>query len=126
MCQTTQRRAKFLFCASITLAFVSAGCGSSDYAVRKQADEQLSARIGVELARAPALFTATVEARSHWGVVALVGEAPDEESKREAERIAGSVPGVARVNNLILVAKGDSRAEASAPAKSALILARTD
>jgi divalent metal cation (Fe/Co/Zn/Cd) transporter len=59
-------------------------------------------------------------------VVALVGEAPDEESKREAERIAGSVPGVARVNNLILVVKGNSRAEGSAPAKSALILARTD
>lgn len=126
MCPTTQRGAKLLFCASITLAFLGVGCGSSDYAVRRQADEQLSARIGAELARAPALSTATVEARSHWGVVALVGEAPDEEAKREAERIAGGVPGVARVNNLILVVKGDSRTAGSAPPTGALILARTD
>jgi hypothetical protein len=126
MCRTTQRGAKLLISASITLAFLGAGCGSSNYAVRRQADEQLSARIGDELARAPALSTAKVEARSHWGVIALVGEAPDEESRREAERIAGSVPGVARVNNLILVVKGDSRAAGSAPATGALKLARTD
>jgi len=126
MCQTAQRGAKLLISASITLAVLGAGCGSSDYAVRRQADEQLSARIGVELAHAPALSTAKVVARSHWRVIALVGEAPDEESRREAERIAASVPGVARVNNLILVVKGDSRAAGSAPANGALILARTD
>jgi hypothetical protein len=127
MCRTAaQCRAKLLFSASFTLLVLGAGCGSSDYAVRRQADEQLAARIGVELARVPALSTAKVEARSHWGVIALIGETPDEESRREAERIAGSVPGVARVNNLILVVKGDSRAAGSAPANGALILARTD
>jgi hypothetical protein len=125
MCQTTQRGARLLFPASFALFLLgAAGCGSADYAARRKADERLSARVSIELAAA--LSTAKVEARSHWGVIALVGEAPDEESRREAERIAGSIPGVARVNNLVLVVKGDSRAAGSAPAKEALILARTD
>lgn len=126
MSGTTERGAKILLAASIALALAGAGCGSSDYALRRDADQRLSDRVGRELSTAPALSAAKVEARSHWGVVALVGEAPDEESKREAERIARAVAGVARVNNLILVVKGDSRAEGSAPAKGALILARTN
>jgi osmotically-inducible protein OsmY len=126
MSGTTERGAKILLAASIALALAGAGCGSSDYALRRDADQRLSDRVGRELSTAPALSAAKVEARSHWGVVALVGEAPDEESKREAERIARAVAGVARVNNLILVVKGDSRAEGSAPATGALILARTN
>jgi len=123
---STQRGAKVLFAATIALLFAGAGCGSSDYARRRDADERLSAQVGRELLAAPGLSAARVEARSHWAVVALVGEAPDEESRSAAGRIAGAVPGVARVNNLILVVKGDSRAEGSAPGKSALILARTN
>jgi osmotically-inducible protein OsmY len=126
MSQTTQRGAKTLLAASIALALAGAGCGSSDYALRRDADQLLSDRVGRELSNVPALSAAKVEARSHWGVVALVGEAPDEESRSEAGRIAGAVAGVARVNNLILVVKGDSRAEGSAPATGALILARTN
>jgi osmotically-inducible protein OsmY len=126
MSGTTERGAKILLAASIALALAGAGCGSSNYALRRDADQRLSDRVGRELSTAPALSAAKVEARSHWGVVALVGEAPDEESKREAERIARAVAGVARVNNLILVVKGDSRAEGSAPATGALILARTN
>jgi osmotically-inducible protein OsmY len=118
--------AKILLASSIALALAGAGCGSSDYALRRDADQRLSDRVGQELAAAPALSAAKVQARSHWGVVALVGEAPDEESRGEAGRIAGAVAGVSRVNNLILVIKGDSRAEGSAPATGALILARTN
>jgi len=126
MSASTRRGAKIVLAASIAILVVSTGCGSSKYALRRDADERLSDRVGRELAAAPALSGARVEARSHWGVVALVGEAPDEESRREAERIASAVAGVARVNNLVLVVRGDSRAEGSAPAKAALILARTD
>ena len=125
MHQTTQRAAKLLFPAAFALILLgAAACGSADYAARRLADERLSAHVSDEVASA--LSRAKVKARSHWGVVALVGEAPDEESRREAERIAASVPGVARVNNLILVVKGDSRAAGSAPPTGALILARTD
>ena len=126
MFASTRRGAKIVLAASIAILVVSTGCGSSKYALRRDADERLSDRVGRELAAAPALSGARVEARSHWGVVALVGEAPDEESRLEAERIASAVAGVARVNNLVLVVRGDSRAEGSAQAKAALILARTD
>ncbi|HEY3169590.1 MAG TPA: BON domain-containing protein, partial [Thermoanaerobaculia bacterium] len=78
------------------------------------------------LAASPALSAGKVEAKSHWGVVALLGEMPDERLRREAERVASAVPGVARVNNLILVVQDASRAEGSAPANGTLLMARTD
>jgi hypothetical protein len=110
----------------LAIAILGAGCASSSYARQQEADRQLSALLDERLAEAPLPSTARVAARSHWGVVALVGEVPDEDSKREAERVAAGVAGVVRVDNLILVVKGDAKAEASAPAASALILARTD
>jgi hypothetical protein len=126
MSASTRRGAEIVLAASIAILVVSTGCGSSKYALRRDADERLSDRVGQELSASPALSGAKVEARSHWGVVALVGEVPDEESRNTAGRIASAVAGVARVNNLIQVLKGDSRAEGSAPAKAALILARTN
>ncbi|HEY6066125.1 MAG TPA: BON domain-containing protein [Thermoanaerobaculia bacterium] len=126
MSRTKPGRPKILVAASIALLFAGAGCGSADYALRRESDARLSARVDLDLAASPALATSKVQARSHWGVVALIGEAPDEDSRNAAGRIAGAVPGVARVNNLILVVKGDSRAEGSAPAKAALILTRAD
>jgi osmotically-inducible protein OsmY len=123
---TMKRRVRLLFGASIAIAILGAGCGSSEYARRRDSDQRLSAIVAHRLAAEPALASAGVQARSHRGVVALVGEVGDEASKREAERIASAVPGVARVDNLILVVEGDSRAAGSAPAKGALILARTE
>jgi hypothetical protein len=110
----------------LSIAILGAGCASSKYARQQDADQELSSLVSERLAAVPALATARVAARSHWGVVALVGEVPDENSRREAERVAGGVAGVVRVDNLILVIEGGSKAEASAPATSVLILARTD
>lgn len=110
----------------LSVAILGAGCVSSKYARQDDADRQLSALVSERLAAVPVLATAKVTARSHWGVVALVGEVPDENTRREAERVAAGVTGVVRVDNLILVIEGESKAEASAPAASALILARTD
>jgi osmotically-inducible protein OsmY len=104
----------------------AAGCGSSEYARRRDADRMLSARVDEQLASVPAIVAARVAARSHGGIVALVGEAPDENVRREAERVARGVPGVARVDNLILVVKGDPETGGSAPAKGAVLLARTE
>jgi hypothetical protein len=104
----------------------AAGCGSSEYARRRDADRILSARVDERLASVPAIVTARVAARSHGGIVALVGEAPDENVRREAERVASAVPGVARVDNMILVVKGDPETGGSAPAKGAVLMARTE
>jgi osmotically-inducible protein OsmY len=118
---------RVLFAACVATAFLAAGCGSSAYTRRRDKDALLSARVGQELAATPALTGARVEARSHWGVVALLGEVADETIRSEAGRVAGAIPGVARVDNLILVVKeGGPSAAGSTPAKGALILARTE
>ena len=58
-------------------------------------------------------------------MVALVGEVPEEQLKRDAGLLAVAVPGVVRVNNLILVVKGDSQAEGSPLPAGSLLIART-
>jgi osmotically-inducible protein OsmY len=127
MSKTMRRTAKVVCGAAIGVAILGAGgCGSSDYARRREADSSLTAQVGERLAADPALIDANVAARTHSGVVALVGEAPNDQARLEAERVAGAVPGVARVDNLILVAKGDSKAAASAPATSTLFMSRTE
>lgn len=126
MRKTSHPTAIVLLSLLLAIPIAGAGCASSTHARQRDADRLLSALVGERLFAVPGLSTAKVAARSHRGVVALVGEVPDEDSKSEAERIAGAVAGVARVDNLILVVKGDSRAEASAPATGALILARTN
>ena len=78
------------------------------------------------LASTAELSAARIDAKSYAGVVALLGEAPDESSKRQAERVAGAVPGVVRVNNLILVVKSASKTEGSSPAQGALFMSRAD
>lgn len=117
---------RVLFIASLFLPIASARCSSSQYALRQASDRTLSARVVERLAAAPELSSAKIQARSHSGVVALVGEVGDESERLEAGKIAGAVDGVTRVDNLILVVKGDSRAAGSAPAAAALNMTRTD
>ena len=126
MSNATPDRKKFLAAAAILLAGFAVGCGSSAYARRTDSDRLLSARVDERLAATSSLAGSGVEAKSHWGVVALLGEVPEEELKSEAERVATMVPGVVRVNNLILVAKAASRAGGSAPPQGSLTIARAD
>jgi hypothetical protein len=122
----TRRPGRILAAAALLLPWIAAGCGSSTYARREQGDRMLSALVDDRLAATPALSSAKLAAKSHWGVVALLGEVPDESSKTAAERVASSVPGVVRVNNLILVAKSASKSEGSSPAEGALFISRAD
>jgi len=126
MSNTTPDRTKLLAAAAILLAGFAAGCGSSAYGRRTDHDRLLSAQVDERLAASSSLAGSRVEARSHWGVVALLGEVPEEQMKREAERVATAVPGVVRVNNLILVAKEASRVGGSAPPEGSLTIARAD
>ena len=122
----TPDRRKLLAAAVVLLAGLAAGCGSSAYARRTDQDRLLSARVEERLAVVSSLAGSLVEARSHWGVVALLGDVPEESMKVEAEQVATAVPGVVRVNNLILVAKEASRAVGSAPPRGSLTIARAD
>jgi osmotically-inducible protein OsmY len=121
------RTTKILATAALFLAAVGAsGCGSSAYSRRTADDARLSALIEQRLTSAAGLSPSAVRARSHWGVVALVGEVPEEQLKRDAGLLAVGVPGVVRVNNLILVVKGVSQAEGSPLPAGSLLIARTD
>ena len=117
---------KILATTALILAAVGAGgCGSSAYARRTDQDARLSALVEQRLTTTAGLSQLRVRARSHWGVVALVGEVPEEQQKRNAGLLAVGVPGVVRVNNLILVVKGDSQAEGSPLPAGSLLIART-
>jgi len=122
----SQRRTRLVAAALLAAVASAVGCGSSAYARRTAEDQRLSARVEERLAATSALGRARVQARSHWGVVALLGEVPEEQWKHAAEQLAATIPGVVRVNNLILVVKGASRAEGSSPPAGSLLIARTE
>lgn len=115
-----------LAAAAILLASTATGCGTSAYAQRERVDRQLTVEVRDRLASTAALSAARIDAKSYAGVVALLGEAPDEDARLQAERVAGAVPGVVRVNNLILVVKSASKTEGSSPAQGALFMSRAD
>ena len=121
------RTTRILATTALFLAAVgAAGCGSSVYSRRTADDARLSALVEQRLTTTAGLSPSRVRARSHWGVVALVGEVPEEQLKQDAGQLAVGVPGVVRVNNLILVVKGNSQAEGSPLPADSLLIARTD
>jgi BON domain-containing protein len=125
--KSSLRLTKVLATAALFLAAVGAGgCGSSAYTRRTADDARLSALVEKRLTTTSGLSRARVRAKSHWGVVALVGEVSEEQLKHEAGSLAVGVPGVVRVNNLILVVKGDSQAEGSPLPADSLLIARTE
>src|SRR5688500_13377503 len=109
MRKMARRPGKILPAALLLLPLIAAGCGSSTYARRANGDRQLSAQVDDRLASTPTLSSVRLEAKSHWGVVALLGEVPEEELRLQAEQVASAVPGVVRVNNMILVVKSASK-----------------
>jgi len=126
MAKRSLHSTKLLATAAVLLAAAGAtGCGSTAYGRRTAEDGRLSGLVEQRLAAASSLSGSKVQAKSHWGVVALLGEVPEEQLKGEAGRLAVGIPGVVRVNNLILVVKGDSQAEGSPLPADSLLIART-
>jgi len=126
MRELSRRPGRTLTAAALLLGFAAASCGTSSYARRERVDRQLTVQVRDRLAATAELSTVRIDAKSYAGVVALLGEAPDEDSRLRAERVAGAVPGVVRVNNLILVVKSASKTEGSSPAQGALFISRAD
>jgi hypothetical protein len=99
---------------------VFAGC-STTHRLAVDADREVSGRANGALTAA-GFESGRIEARVYRGVVALLGEA-DESEAREAQRVVSAVPGVVRVNNLV-VNEGSSTTSGFARAKKAPIIAR--
>jgi osmotically-inducible protein OsmY len=55
--------------------------------------------------RNPATSTAQLQVRAHLGTVDITGEAPDRATAQAIERIAGQVPGVQVLHNMVAVRK---------------------
>ena len=99
---------------------VFAGC-STTHRLAVDSDREVSGRANGALPAA-GFDSGQIEARCYRGVVALLGEA-DETEAREAQRVVSTVPGVLRVNNLVLY-EGSSTTSGFARAKKAPIIAR--
>ncbi|MDQ2871300.1 MAG: BON domain-containing protein [Acidobacteriota bacterium] len=109
--------------AVLLAATLCAGCASSTHTAAVAADRELARRANEAIAEA-GLDTQRFEARSYRGVVTLLGQGQDGEV-REAQRAVLSVPGVVRVNNLVL-SGGSSTSSGFARAKGAPIIARVE
>lgn len=113
--------AAVLLGVSAILAF-SAGCATPTYRRATEQDRRLSLHVnsalGVEIGR-------EVEGRAYHGVVALIGKVPTEQGRQRAETLARTVPGVVRINNLILVEEeaDSSKAVGSAPVTGVPVIA---
>jgi len=109
--------------AGVLLAAFSLGCASSEYTRAREQDRRLSARVNEALlAEFPG---EAVEGRAHHGVVALLGEVKTEQGRSQAEAAACAVPGVARVNNMIMidVEGSPSRTVGSSPVTGTPVIA---
>ena len=102
---------------------VATGCASSAYTDRVGRDHEISREANEALAAA-GLDTRRIEAQSYLGVVALLGHA-DENETAAASRVVSQLPGVVRVNNLLLT-EGTSNASgfARADVRKAPMIAR--
>lgn len=107
-----------LLCLCTTLGV---GCASSAYRTATAADRDLSNRANQALGEA-GIDTHRLEARAYRGVVVLLGEAESGEI-REAQQTVLSLPGVVRVNNMVL-SGGPSASSGFSRAKRAPIVAR--
>lgn len=64
-------------------------------------DEDLASAVSQALSRDPAASAARVQISSRLGTVQILGEAPDRATVRKIEALAGRVPGVQAVHNMV-------------------------
>lgn len=98
---------------ALVLIMAGASCASPAYHRLRAADEQLSGKANASLREQLPDTGRGLEARAFRGVVTLLGQAQTPALRELAQQAVESLPGVDRVNNLILVE--DLSAAAIAP-----------
>ena len=119
------RRAALAGALLAVTALGAAGCGTSRYSRRLEEDGRLSALATRSLAEARVTGVG-LEARSHDGVVALLGHVSRPADRDRAEKAVAGIAGVVRVNNLILVEEELSASTAAPASRGAPLNARAD
>jgi osmotically-inducible protein OsmY len=85
--------------AAIVCGLVACASGPPKTDAEKQADNAVAERVQQALAADNELYSRHITVKADNGVVRLSGYVWDPPDLVEAERIAGSVPGVTRVDN---------------------------
>ena len=67
-------------------------------------DEALARAVRDGLARDPATSAASVQLSAHFGTVDIAGDVPDRATARAIERVAGQIPGVQVLHNMVAIA----------------------
>jgi hypothetical protein len=111
----------FGMAAAALVLLAGAGCAGTSYRRQRAEDERLARSATESVRRLPGIGR-RIEARAHGGVVTLLGEAESAAQSRLAQQAVEGLGGVARVNNLILVADSPAAAIA-APAEADSVLA---
>jgi len=112
---------------------MTSACASSPHRAAVTADRELARRANEALAQAAEAAAASatgaageanrIEVTCYRGVASLLGES-SQPAAQVAERIVRDVPGVVRVNNLLISNQGPSATSGSARSEKAPITAR--
>ena len=93
--------AKTLWVGAVVAVLGACAMAPQKTDAQKQADDAVAARVDQALAADQELYSRHITVRADDGVVRLSGFVWDPPDLVEAERIAGAVPGVTRVENAI-------------------------
>jgi len=85
------------------LAATTSGCATTQRPGEQMDDAQIAAEVKARLTGERLSNLVNIEINVTNGVVTMAGEVPDEDTKREAERIVKGVEGVRGVNNELQV-----------------------
>ena len=116
-------RPRMTGCA-LLLLLAGAACASPAYHRLRAADEQLSRKVNASLREQLRGTCPGVEARAYRGVITLLGQAQTPAQRGIAQQAVEGLPGVERVNNLILVADLSAAANAAPAEADSVVAAR--
>ena len=101
--KTSRSYVTFTLAAVLAVVLTTAGCATTQSPGEQVADAELATRVKAKLAADPQVNPFNIDVDANEGVVQLNGRVDDDETRREAGRLARETSGVVRVENEITV-----------------------
>jgi hyperosmotically inducible protein len=101
--KTSRSYVTFTLAAVLAVVLTTAGCATTQSPGEQVADAELVTRVKANLAADPQVNPFNIDVDANDGVVQLNGRVDDDETRREAGRLASETSGVVRVENEITV-----------------------